>query len=301
MPPEGDREIAEWLIGQGGQLLLVDAAGDGLPPVTTLADLPATEFFVYQITLHPDRPLKLEPEQLELLRKLPELTKVYLRFQSLQPGHLAPLAEMPQLQAVSLGTERNSDVTDADLAKLVARLPNLVELQVAGLNVAGEFLSEVAAVSRIKRIAISSNSWAGAGEVRPHLSENVVELLGRFPRLSRLSLNGSRLDRVRFSALDSLTALEVLTLNRSEYPETALPHLSSLPKLNTLDLSHSLVGDEAVSDLSGLQELTRLDALYVRLTPDGVDRLRSALPRCRITSDFGVYEPESQESTSKAE
>lgn len=60
------------------------------------------------------------------------------------------------------------------------------------------------------------------------------------------------------------------------------PILLGVPKLEWLDLSDTQVSDRSVATLKHLRALRTLNLRNTKVTPQGVDELRRALPACRI-------------------
>lgn len=80
-----------------------------------------------------------------------------------------------------------------------------------------------------------------------------------------------------------MTNLERLLLDVTYVPDSGLAHLRGLKKLRVLTLDATRVTD---SGLKYLEDLTSLEVLVLphpnRVTDVGLDRLRQALPNCRI-------------------
>jgi hypothetical protein len=51
------------------------------------------------------------------------------------------------------------------------------------------------------------------------------------------------------------------------------------------------IGDASVEHLTKCTGLTSLNLLKTKITPAGFEQLKKALPKCRIESDHGTYEP----------
>jgi hypothetical protein len=68
-------------------------------------------------------------------------------------------------------------------------------------------------------------------------------------------------------------------------------HLERLP-LQVLGLEGCpTIDDKSVPALSRLKGLRTLAVRQTKITPAGFEHLKKALPKCRIESDHGTYEP----------
>ncbi|MGD9680828.1 MAG: hypothetical protein AB7W16_06570 [Candidatus Obscuribacterales bacterium] len=110
------------------------------------------------------------------------------------------------------------------------------------------------------------------------LRQGELGFLSKLPRLDDLSLAGYCMTE---DAMDSLAGLNVthLTLRNTNLDDRLLSRLPSLP-LETLILDDSLIEGNATESLARLKNLKSIGVAYCRrLTPEGLDRLRKALPR----------------------
>jgi hypothetical protein len=80
-----------------------------------------------------------------------------------------------------------------------------------------------------------------------------------------------------------LTNLRVLTLDGLRPSNNALQQLGGLKKLETLSLSFTSVTDAGLEQLYGLTNLKSVRLLNANnVTTDGVNKLRGALPKCKV-------------------
>jgi hypothetical protein len=71
-------------------------------------------------------------------------------------------------------------------------------------------------------------------------------------------------------------------LDATHMSNLGLQHLKGLKKLRMLTLDDTQVGDDGISDLTVLTSLETLIVPPGNMTEAGIDRLRKALPRCRV-------------------
>ena len=82
-----------------------------------------------------------------------------------------------------------------------------------------------------------------------------------------------------------LTKLEGLYLGETQVTDETVRVLAKLTKLEKLWLHDLPVTDASVEILSKMKTLRELHAYATKLSPKGVLRLQSALPRCRVIDD----------------
>jgi hypothetical protein len=79
----------------------------------------------------------------------------------------------------------------------------------------------------------------------------------------------------------ALGSVKDLRLGGVEITNQGLAHLAKMTSLESLSLTAILVKDEGLEHLASLANLKQAE-LVTNATPAGIDRLRSALPNCRI-------------------
>ena len=102
------------------------------------------------------------------------------------------------------------------------------------------------------------------------------------PRLETVNFGTSRLTAAGLEHLSGFPAISHLNLNLSTCDDAGVVQLAKLPRLESLWLWQTAVTDAAVEPLSKMKQLRELDLRETKLTPDGVARLRKALPGCKI-------------------
>ena len=111
--------------------------------------------------------------------------------------------------------------------------------------------------------------------------------LSRMVYLEELQLveafKGKGIGNRDFEQLGELKSLRVLSLSAWRLNDKALVHLRGLPNLRELDLGAPKVGDAGIRHLEALPNLEVLDLTGTEVTDEGIDRLKQALPNCRIT------------------
>jgi hypothetical protein len=120
-----------------------------------------------------------------------------------------------------------------------------------------------------------------------------VTNLGHLPKLSALYLGGPGFGDAGLAEIAvKYPQLEILHCGESGVTNDGLGVLRNCPQLRSLSLYRSLVSDAAVDTLSQLTSLRTLGLTSTQVTQTGIDRLRAALPHCRIIWNGGEIPPE---------
>jgi Leucine-rich repeat (LRR) protein len=193
-------------------------------------------------------------EDVSFLRDLPALASLNLA--DTPVSDLTPLAGLTRLESLTLG-RHVSDLTP------LRTLTGLTTLNVAAAPV--HDLASLAGLTNLECLMLENTRVA-----------DLTPLAG-LAKLRTLSLAGTGVTDV--SPLSGLSNLGELKLFSTAVGDVA--PLKGLTQLHDLDLT-----DTRVENADGLAGLTRLGFLGLsrsRVDPGGVERLRQALPQCRIT------------------
>ena len=191
---------------------------------------------------------------------------------------LTPLANLTGLQALDLVENNVSDLTPlANLTELqslyligdnisdLTPLANLTELQ--SLYLIGDNISDPAPLANLT--GLQSLHWVGSNISDPAPLANLTGL-------QSLHLWGDNISNL--TPLSNLTKLRSLILAETKVSD--LTPLSNLTGLQHLDLEETPVSD--LTPLSNLTKLQSLDLTGTGITENEVSKLRDALPHCRI-------------------
>ena len=108
--------------------------------------------------------------------------------------------------------------------------------------------------------------------------------VGRLKRLRHLDLAATRVGDAGLAHLRDLRDLEHLDLmHDTKVGNAGLAHLRGLGRLTYLRLSFTKVGDRGLVHLEGIAGLEELVLGRTKVSPEGVGRLRSALPGCDVS------------------
>ena len=114
------------------------------------------------------------------------------------------------------------------------------------------------------------------------VSDAGVKHLQGMTDLESLGLHGARVTDDGLKHLEGLVSLKDLSLTHTRITDAGLVHLKGLVNLEVLTLSRLQVTDEGLVHLKGLTGLRVLCLYDTQVTDEGVNRLRTALPDCKI-------------------
>lgn len=254
----------------------------------------------------------LTDKRLQTLLKLQNLTSLKLEensvtrkglgavvaFKKLRTLHLSPwsrqhrvgspelkfLAKLKHLRRLTL-----PPLTDADLSA-IAGLKNLQALyierfiNVSGINdksgppgITDDGLKLIAQMTTLRVLSLGGNlTWRG------------LRRLKALKQLRSFDVAGSSVSDRGVAVLATLPAarnLESLNLDETRISNAAIREIVKLKSLEKLSLVSNQITDDAITDLLKLKGLRRLDISENRLSANGVRRLMSGLPKCRIRAD----------------
>lgn len=291
-----ERAVAEWVIRQGGAVLL----GDNRQPVRELAGLPSGTFRITGVDLIGTI---IDPKQLVKLSGLTELRELLLPGPSFNPGagstldaneELEALAGLTKLEKLyfSLHFLTNINVRDKGLERL-KNLQNLRELRLAQTNVKGPSL---AYFPRLRDLDLSETPFRDDGMVylkgltqlqRLSLRDTLVtdegvKQLAGLKELVSLDLYGLKLTGTGVQSLAGLTKLRRLNLLGAQLSDDGLDAVLGMNDLEELNLYRSGITNAGLDKFKKLKHLAALDVRYSRVTRSGVDSLVAALPNCKV-------------------
>jgi hypothetical protein len=124
-------------------------------------------------------------------------------------------------------------------------------------------------------------AWTGAAADWRHLEAlNDVE---------RITLEGEKIDDEVLKQVASMANLLVVSIKRANITEKGIAELARLPKLQQLEIMYSPVGDGAIEELALLKSTPWFRLFGAKITSEGADRLRQALPAATIDHRLGAF------------
>lgn len=288
-------------------------AAEGMQLGEKLPDDPAAILERFGTVIHRDddvvrrivlSPIRTTAATLSLLNHFPTTVELDARL-TLPPDVLdTTLTAMPDLKVLKIA---DANIKGSIVPNLKAN-PHLKELEVGGTFIgafSGQDLKRLGDAQELESLTIGSSEFTGSAlaqiPILPHLKElKITKMLedpvegaaglatglshlAKFPELRKLDLSQVVLSAVGLQGLSALTALTELQIQESRLISGAnLAPLKSLETLEVLQLYAVDVDDTAVATLSELKSLKRLWIRRTKLTNEGYEMLKSALPGCEV-------------------
>ena len=300
-----DRQATQWVVANGGSCVIRSEGQEQGLAITKPEAIPDGPFRLVEITLSKE---DIPEEEFDRLSGLTSLETVSLTDCPLTDMALANLRDSRQLMSLTLG---NTQVTDDGLA-ILDDFPRLKVLNMpSGITdkgfvhvlkcqqleqLGGTFRSiRVQSLNRLPELDQLQTLYIyGVDASSTAADASRLEVFHQLPKLTVLHVFRSRLSRSVVKGLGQARQIRTLSLFHCDIESEGLAELQRLQHLENLSVTGSGLSDEHVEALS---KLTGLDALGVSdndFTPDGISRLRKALPGCKIVSDHGTFEPTSK-------
>lgn len=189
------------------------------------------------------------------------------------------LEELRGLKAIRLGGHRASDnkhvAIPAAEFKHLAALPALEKADLVEIDgLTDEALAQVAKIATLTELNLGDAWVTNAG----------LPALTKLKALRRLDLGWTKdVGDSGLAVLAKIKTLEQLGLGGTKVTDAGLPALAALPKLRELSLQGTAVTDQGLQALAACKSLTTLTlGKKMKVTPQGVDALKKALPACTV-------------------
>lgn len=234
----------------------------------------------------------------------------------------------PPFSVTTVSAFANKTLTDDDFAPFDActQVEHLDFYAAGALR--GNFLSHFRNCKNLKSIALTGCSQVGPGIASLtdcHQVEKIAMWGVKIRREDLLPLANMKLKQLDLGAtsvaddclplLKNLGQLETFRASYAKLTDEGLAHFQSCSSLKELSLGHSAMTDVGLANFQKCRDLSRLDVMSCgvsdasiplissfknltflelkgnKITPDGVEKLRQALPNCEITWDGGTIKP----------
>ena len=230
---------------------------------------------------------------LETLSTMPELRAVRVSGTNVTDTGIAALLELPHLGELDLRNCRG--VTKAAIEQL-AEKKSLRMLKIGGEKIDDSVLKVVAKIEGLKGLSLDNCPITDAGVSKlaglpladltlyqcANVTDKGVAFLAEANDLTRLTLRDVAVQGTVISKLPKPEQLVALNLAQSKLTDAEIGNLAGLANLDTLVLSQTEITDASVDTLAKLAKLKRLIVTETGLTAEGVEKLRAALPECKI-------------------
>lgn len=191
----------------------------------------------------------------DLIRELRDLRKCFLVLDGI-PIKPAGLAELKTINNILLLSVQRTPVTDEGLRQI----EGIVSLRLLRLN------------------------WTKIGD-------DGLRHINRLPELRMLYLTGTKITDQGAGQLVILKKLQALQLADTKISDHGAAYLAGLSELEFLSLRGTDVGDDCVAVLSKLKRLKRVDLTDTRMTAEGIQALKDALPDCFVERELTFRSP----------
>ena len=300
-----EREVAEWVIRQGGRVVLEGSR----TPLRDLSELPSGELHITGVDLFNTI---VEPKKLEKLSGLTGLRELDLPASMWTPFSDSPLDANDALKNLaglknierlyfSLHFLPTYNVQDKGLAYLTG-LTHLRELRLAQSQVVKPNL---ATFVHLQSLDLNDSTFTDEGmkgleglkELRRLYLRNTavtdegLKHLSSLTQLEELDLYGVKVTESGLVSLRNLTAMRKLNLLGAEIDDAGMQILSGMIHLRELNLYRTHITNAGLSKLAALKELVSLDVRYSRVTDGGVVALHAAIPECAVEFVGGAAGP----------
>ncbi len=118
---------------------------------------------------------------------------------------------------------------------------------------------------------------------RVRLSDSGLACVARVKTLTHLALIDSPISDAALSQVARMKVLTELDLSKTRITDAGIVHLEGLGNLEKLYLRFTPLTDASVVHLVKLKRLKTLDLQGTKVSPEGIQRLRQALPKTEIT------------------
>jgi serine/threonine protein kinase len=293
---DADRRAAEYVLSIGGT---VRVDGDNRE-ITAAADLPAGAFRLTDVILNQNK--QVTDSGLAAFKDCKNLTflALYMCTQITDAG-LAHFKDCKDLSVLHL---EGVQVTDAALA-VFAGYKKLRQLQLSNTLVTDAGLAHLKDCKNFTVIQLLNTQLTDAGLA--HLKDckdlTFLDLRGtrvtdlglayfkRCKNLTSLLLAGTSITNAGLGALKECKKLTDLDLTNTSITDVALTLVKECKELRWLHLDGTAASDAGLVELEECKNLSYLGARNTNVSAPGIERLRKALPKCKIEWDKGVIEP----------
>ena len=223
-----DRIAAQWVVRRGGEIGVVDEAGNAyMRPNAGLTV--------------PDYPFRLIHIQFPRL-SIDQAGEPALDFTDDDLRILDQLESLTSLQIV--GT-----AVTGGFVKYLSGSPKLLKLAIAGENIRANNLSALTTLKSVRELSLSG----------PMLTENCLEHVAGMEGLELLSYHGTAVDGRGFAALGKLKSLHQLSLQVDDFPLAAVKAIAHLQQVSIVALDARANRGELflpLATMPGLEKLT---------------------------------------------
>ena len=221
-----DREVAEWVIRMGGNVVTM---GPQPRILSDLSDLPQEDFQIHTVNLVG---ANINPPDLVRLAELTHLKALYLPGPIFNPNAGRHPDHNPHMRHLA-------KLTDLEVLQLSDHFITTIKLRDTGLE-------QIASLTNLR-------------ELRLPLTEVKGKALGPFRKLRFLDLSFAPVDDAGIKNVEGMAELSKLYLRDTQVSDDGLKSLSSLHQLTELDLHGTRVTDRRLGTVEGTHAVTQAE------------------------------------------
>ena len=235
-------------------------------------------------------------DALRYLKGLSRLTSVDLIHSRVTNDGLVEIAKLPRLVSINL---KHTAVGDAGLTHLTKLKKNLRGLNLTGTKVTDAGLAKLAELAQLQNLDLADTQVTDAGLAVLKSLDDVVNLsldgtsltdaalvtIAQRRKLRSLSLARTKITDVGLERLiPILPQLTMLDLSGTAITDAGAKRLAAMGNAGLLALDGAKITDAGLESLAELKQLRDLSLANTATTADGIAKLQSAIPHCRIQS-----------------
>src|SRR5262245_39124166 len=296
--PADDRQIALWVIQEGGEVLL-EGQWDYIDDPF---ELPDGSVYIIGVNMHGTVTEAKDYEPLSRLSKLREIfiparlwsptfdTKgpfsdemfgYFARSKTLERLHagLTSLAYLrigeegvARLQPVSQLKDLRVGLMTITRADILAPFVNMEMLDLNDANVYNDMMPSLATMEKLRHLTM----------IGTLITDEGLKYVRDLTNLQELDLFGVKITDEGVQYLKKLTALRRLNLLGAQITDASADVLAGFKELRDLNLYRSRITNAGLAKLQTLPHLKILDLRYSAVTNAGVETFRAARPDCKV-------------------
>ena len=265
-----------------------------------------------------------ENSDLVTLLDAPRLARVYLNGSALDDRGMTILSRLKNLIHLTVsrtnvtneglahlsGNEKlvllicGSTKMDGKLMEIAGSLPNLQRLEVDHVGLTGEELKHLTQLNRLTSFGLRNTSQLVAKDMEfiasrssltvlvlsgGSLGADAITRLSPLTRLKTLDLTDNQIGDEGMARLLAFRTLSELRVESNRVTDAGVEAIANLVSLRTLSLAENPgITDTSVDYLGKLRLLGELDVTNTSMSDQGIDRLKTLLPRCSILTADGL-------------
>jgi serine/threonine protein kinase/Leucine-rich repeat (LRR) protein len=258
-----ERKAAEWVLSVGGKVEIA-INGEKVIPLTRGDPLPAQQFTVSAVNLSKLR--QVDDQSLVNLDGLSHLDNLELWDTPITDAAGAHIRVHIWLKALFVPTTAFGDAG----AEQIATLQQLRLIDVSNTRITDRGAQSLARIKSLKTIWLRSTGITDDGVA------NLSQL-----QLDRIGLQGTRITDGALKRLSMCTSLGVALLEDTAVTDRGVALLAAL-HLRGLRLQGTGITDRSIETLASMKSLTELSLSDPSITNAGCEKLRAALPGCKV-------------------